>query len=378
LLVVADLVVRASAALGRTLTNPIRLAGSDRSTVLRCESPESPGGGTVVVKSYPPTPEGADCFIAEAAALEFTAGLARVPDLLAADPRHLLIVMSDLGATHNLADLLLGESAGQARAALLDWARGCADLAVRTAGRRPVLAELRTTFRRAVSAALPGPEGHRAGVHWLERRIREIPLLLEEFSIQAPLPLDDDLDAVASLLRPGEADIFTPGDICPDNNLITSAGVAFIDFESAEFHSALLEAAYLRMPFSTCWCVFRVPAELARAAEEEYRTTVSGVIPDLASDEIWRPGVRRAMAAWTLHAMTYLFDRCLVADGSMNADAAHAPTRRQLLRYRWRMLSEELDQAGELPAIAALARQLLATTVSWRAPALPLYPAFRG
>jgi len=330
----------------------------------------------VVVKSYPPTSEGAEGFIGESAGLEFSAELAQAPDLLAANAENLLVVMSDLGTGQSLADMLLVKSAWAARAVLIDWAHSCAGIAVHTAGRRAEFEGLEVKYRNAVSAAHPELI-LRPSRRWLERGIATIPARLKELSIEAPLPLDDDLDAVAALLPPGSADVFSPGDICPDNNLITPAGIRFIDFESAGFHSALLDAAYLHMPFSTCWCVFRLPAELAREAEARYRAIIVGAFPEFASDEIWRRGVRLATAAWTLHALTYLLDRSLIADESMNPDVAQAPTRRQLLTYRWRRLADELDAAGELPAIAALARQMLARTKFWRAPELPLYPAFR-
>jgi hypothetical protein len=58
------------------------------------------------------------------------------------------------------------------------------------------------------------------------------------------------------------------------------------------------------MPFSTCSCVFRLPAELASSAETIYRNLAGQVFPEIASDEIWEAGLRRATAAWTLHAMT--------------------------------------------------------------------------
>lgn len=83
------------------------------------------------------------------------------------------------------------------------------------------------------------------------------------------------------------------------------------------------------------------------------------------------------MAAWTLHALTYLLDRSVVADESMNSLASHAPTGRQLLRYRWQRLREELDRADDLPAISALMTNLMQATQSWHSPGLPLYPAFR-
>lgn len=270
--------------------------------------------------------------------------------------------MSDLGTAPSLADLLLGGSPQQAADALIAWARGCGELAARSAGRR-------SEFDDLVPASIGG--------HWLKRRIAEIPDLLAGLSIRAPRRLDDELSEVSGLLLPGRHDVFSPGDICPDNNLITPDGVKFIDFESAEFHSAFLDAAYLRMPFSTCWCVFRLPDDLVRSAEHGYRGHLSGVYPDLADDEIWEQGVRRAGTAWTLHALTYLLDRSIAADGSMNCLASQAPTRRQLLRHRLRQLGEELDQAGEFPAISALMTSLLERTQPWLAPGLPLYPAFR-
>jgi hypothetical protein len=81
--------------------------------------------------------------------------------------------------------------------------------------------------------------------------------------------------------------------------------------------------------------------------------------------------------------MTYLLDRSLIADMSMIDDGREAPTKRQLLRYRWQQLIAELETAdgaaGEpkLPALGALGRQLLARTEHWHVAELPLYPAFR-
>ena len=353
-----DLIAIASAALGLTLSEPHPLASSDRSSVLRCRTSAN---GTVVVKSYPGSASGTEAFAAEKAGLAFVAGTGAGPDLLASDADHRVIVMSDIGTAPSLADLLLGARAEPAASALLDWALACGDLAARTAGRQGDFAAL------LPSAGRP---------HWLERRIWEIPGLLSCFSIEAPRGLGEDLAHVAALVAPSEFDVFSPGDICPDNNLVTAGGVKFIDFENAGIHSAFLDAAYLSMPFSTCWCVFSLPDELAQSAQASYRGVLTGTFPDLASDEIWQPGVRKAMAAWTLHALTYLLDRSVAADGSMNGLATYAPTRRQLLWYRWHRLADELDQAGELPAISALMGNLLEATQSWHAPGLPLYPAF--
>jgi len=366
LLAVDDLLAAASAALGATLTDPEDLGGSERSAVRRCRLA---GGGTVVVKNYPGTAPGAESFTAEAAGLTLAAQAVAGPRLLAASPPARLVVMSDLGTAPSLADVLLTGSAAAAEAALLDWVRACGELAAAIAGQQPELAAL-----LAAHGAEPAADG---SAHWLERRIFQIPALLGELSISAPAGLAGDLAEVAGLVRPGQPEVFSPGDICPDNNLLTAGGVRFVDFESAEFHSVFLDAAYLRMPFSTCWCVFRLPERIGRAAEAAYRAQVCRVFPDLASDDRWLPGVRRAMAAWTLHAMTYLLGRSMAADKSMIDDGRAAPTARQLLRYRWRRLLAELEPAGELAALCALARVLLAATDHWQVPELPLYPAFR-
>jgi hypothetical protein len=365
LLAVNELLAAAAAALGTGLSEPTNLGGSERSAVLRCRASH---GGSVVVKNFPRTRQGAESFAAEAAGLAFSGPAGTGPRLLAASQDALLVVMTDLGTAPSLADLLLSGPRQAAEAALLGWARACGRLAVGAAGRELELADLRAKYRGVPAAGSQG--------HWLERRIAEVPALLGELSIPSPAGLRDDLADVATILRPGRFEVFSPGDICPDNNLLTAAGVRFVDFESAEYHSAFLDAAYLRMPFSTCWCVFRLPGELARSAEAAYRDLVCGIFGDLASDEVWQPGLRRATAAWTLHAMTYLLDRSLVADRPMIDDGRAAPTARQLLRYRWQLLAAELAPSGELPALGALITRLLAGTEHWQSPDLPLYPAF--
>lgn len=321
-----------------------------------------------MLKCYPADDEGTASFAAEAAGLEFTTGTGAAPDLLAVDPAERLIVMTDLGDSPSLADLLLATSPGPARQGFLSWARACGELAVRTVGRRPEFDALLAKY-----GARPA-----SGVRdWLPRRIGEIPGLLTSLSFAAPARLGDDLALLTEHVMSGRFEVFSPGDICPDNNLLTGGGIRFVDFESADFHSVFLDAAYLRMPFSTCWCVFALPGGLAAEAEAAYRELVSGVIGELADDEIWSRGLALASAAWTLHAMTYLLDRSVEADASMNPEASQAPTKRQLIRHRWRTLADELDRAAELPAVRGLLDQLLVRTGLWQAPELPLYPAFR-
>jgi hypothetical protein len=365
-LAAADVVAAASSALRRPLTEPAELpGGGDWSMVLRCRDS---AGGTVIVKAYPQTAEGASSFAAEAAGLAIASGSGLTPDLLAVDPDVQLLVMADLGTGGSLAGTLLGDSVSAARSALLEWAAAAGELTVAASSRR-------VEFDAAQARYLAGrpDERHIAG---LGDRVLLAPEQAAKIGVAAPAGLHAELAEVATAVGADDHAVFSPGDICPDNNLLTSDGIRFIDFEEAGFHPAFLDAAYIRMPFSTCWCVFRLPADLSAAAEDAYRARVCLARPDLADDAVWGRGVRRAVAAWTLSSTSWLLRRSLAADVPMNPDAT-SPHTRQLMRYRWQALAAELEPTGELPAVAALMRSLLAATTGWQAPDLPLYPAFR-
>ncbi len=363
----ADIAEAASAALGRPVTEPVELpGGGDWSVVLRCRDF---AGGTVIVKAYPLTAAGASSFAAEAAALEIASGSGLTPDLLAVDADLQALVMADLGAGGNLADALLGDSAEMATAALLAWAVACGRLSVAADARR-------AAFEAAQARYLAGrPDERHAAA--LPDRVLAAPAQAAEVGVAPAAGLDAELAQIVAAVTTDRYAVFSPGDVCPDNNLLTSDGIRFLDFEEAGFHSALLSAAYIRMPFSTCWCVFRFPPDLAAAAEAAYRSHVSLARPELADDGVWAPGLRLAVAAWTLSATSWLLRRSLPADVPMNPEA-ESPHARQLMRYRWQVLATELEPTGELPAVAELMRSLLAATVSWQAPELPLYPAFRA
>lgn len=363
----SEIVAAASAALGQVLTEPEPLCAGDWTVVLRCRAA---GGGTVVVKAYPRQAEGASSFAAEAAGLELARGTGLTPDLVAVDVSELVVVMSDLGRAPNLADVLLGSSGPAARAALLGWAAACGQLSVARSGRAADFAVLRRRY-----SAGRADESYSAG---LGQRILGAAGKAELLGITAPAGIAGELAEVAAAACGPQFPVFSPGDICPDNNLLTEDGVRFLDFEAAGFHSVFLDAAYLRMPFSTCWCVFRLPAGLGASAEARYRAEVGQIWPDLADDAVWRPGLRRAVAAWTMSSMWWLLGRALRADSSMNPEASAAPHTRQLMRHRWQVLADELEAAGDLPALAGLCRSLLAATAGWHADELPLYPALRS
>ncbi|MEU2060801.1 hypothetical protein [Streptomyces sp. NPDC013455] len=345
--------------LGTRLSDPADLGGSSRSTVLRCRTT---AGGTVIVKAYGRDPVALRCFASEAAALSL--GLAG-PELLGVDPKAPLLVMEDLGEAPTLADVLLGDDPKAAREGLTAWARTLGRLAAEAAGRRADFARLTARFGRGTPSWSDDP--------WTGRNASALPPLLEQAGIAVPPGLTEELARIGTA-GGDRYPAFTPGDTCPDNTLLTTGGLRLIDFEAATYQSVFLTAAYCRMPFSTCWCVFRLPSEPAEEAERAYRTEVVHACPELAEDAVWEAGMSRAIAVWTVDATVRLLGRA-GEDRPMHPTRRPVPTVRGLLRHRW----ETASALTGFPAFTRTMELLLRGPArTWQSAPLPRYPAFRG
>ncbi|WP_256727371.1 hypothetical protein [Streptomyces acidiscabies] len=203
---------------------------------------------------------------------------------------------------------------------------------------------------------------------WVARNVKALPGVLDGAGVGVPAGLVGELARVGAVEYPA----FTPGDTCPDNALLTPDGLRLIDFEAACFQSVFLTAAYCRMPFSSCWCVFALPPGTAAAVERAFRAEVVGVYPELADGAVWEAGMRRAVVVWTVDATVRLLPRT-AEDGPLHRARVPVPTRRQVLRYRW----ESASGLVEFPAFTEVVRALLREVAGgWEVEALPGYPAF--
>jgi hypothetical protein len=347
----AMVLAAAAKALGRQLSDPVDLGGSSRSSVLRCRVDDDDAG--VVVKAYKDTPGALAGFAAEAAGL---AMCEKGPRLLAVDSSVPLVVMSDLGDAPSMADALLGSSEASARNALAMWARTYGEIAVGAAGRQQEFDGLRAEYSR----------GH-GGASVFEQFAD-----VAEWLPDVPGGMREEMELLAESAE--RYPVFSPGDICPDNNLMTRAGFRVLDFEGAGFHSAFLDAAYVRMPFATCWCVFRLPGDVSKELEAIYRAEVVRIHPELADDRVWEEGVRHAVATWTIRMTAILLSGAQKGDRPTHRTRRPVPTIRQMLRYRWAYLRNELGD--ELPVLGTVMEGLLRESVEWNVEALPAYPAF--
>ncbi|MGH3877176.1 MAG: hypothetical protein ACRDSK_09090 [Actinophytocola sp.] len=359
------------------LSGPEDLGGSERSVVLRVRVAASPFSlpRTLVLKRYlEPPDQPCDSFVREAASYQLFTALASedrmCPELFAHGADARLVVLEDLGGAPTLADKLLGDDARSAERALLSWSRSLGRLHATTAGRE---ADFDALERRLTPPELKDPlavDGAKA--------LLELPALLEaQLDVPTPAEAVEHARTSRSLLETGRHRAFSPSDSCPDNNLITNRGVRFLDFEGGCVRNAIFDAAYLRVPFPSCWCPFGLPAGMTDAMVAGWRAEVRVVWPDLDDDSVLLPRLLDAQLFWVWLTTWQFFTRPEAAQ-SHSSSLADTPPDTLVLIERWRRLAESAEAAGVHEVAAHSARVADALRAHFgRDEPLALYPAFR-
>ncbi|WP_377269031.1 phosphotransferase family protein [Peterkaempfera sp. SMS 1(5)a] len=213
-----------------------RLSSSPRSRVWQVELP----GGPAVVKQHVEGPGADERHAREIAALRLAARVDPpvVPRLLGTDQAERVLVLERL----------------EHRAPADDWVVGYA----------AALARLHAAAQPEDTGVLPvwsgpTPDDVAAFLDLARQLDADIPA-------GAPAELDGLLGRLAE--APGRA--LLHGDPCPGNDLHTPSGVRFVDFEQAALGDGLVELAYLRIGFPTCWCVTVPTPQLLDLAETAY------------------------------------------------------------------------------------------------------------
>jgi hypothetical protein len=371
---------------GIVLDDPEDLGGSDRSVVARARVVRNPFSlpRTLVVKRYvaDPPPDRPDPFHYEVASCQLFTALAAddrsSPVLIAHDPDARLLVLEDLGRSSTLADKLFGPDAEAAQRCLLGWARALGRMQAITAGREGDFGAL---LRRQGERAWRDPMAEEAraalaGVpELLDARLRLVP------SAEARLEAHDTV----RLLGATRYRAFSPSDTCPDNNLVTSRGVRFVDFEWGCFRDVVLDAAYFRVPFPACEASFALPPGLAASMLDAWRAEIVGVWPDLDEPERLQRRLLDAQLLWVWLCTWWLLPRLPDdasggRDGPIGHDAARSPRISTALSHYWRELAEAAAGSGR-GATAELARAVVAALRA-RFPDAPdtlaVYPALRS
>ncbi|MFD7710642.1 aminoglycoside phosphotransferase family protein [Streptomyces sp. NPDC059786] len=219
--------------------NPRRLDSSPRSRVWRVELDRGPA----VVKE---TVDGADAgerYAREVAALRLASRAATpvAPAVLGTDPGRRVLVIEYLEHRRPAPDWIIGYAAA--------------------------LARLHACAGPDVATVLPRWEGPD------ETDVDAFLRLADALGAMVAPGVDGELRALTERLRQAPGHALLHGDPCPGNDLHTADGVRFIDFEQASWGSGLVELAYLRIGFPTCWCVTTADAPLLDRAERAYLDT---------------------------------------------------------------------------------------------------------
>jgi hypothetical protein len=363
------------------LADPEDLGGSDRSVVARARVARNPFSlpRTLVVKHYrdEPAPGRPDPFPFEVASAQlFTSmspELRPSPVLIAHDPASRLLVMEDLGRSSTLADKLFGPDGAAAQRCLLSWAGALGRMQAATAGREKDFGAL---LRRLGERAWRDPMADEARAAFAG----VAGLLRDELGVVATPAAIQEAHDTARLLGGTRYRAFSPSDTCPDNNLVTSRGVRFVDFEWGCFRDIALDAAYFRVPFPGCEASFALPPGMADTLLATWRNEIAAVWPDLEESGRLDARLFDAQLLWVWLCTWWFLPRIRVRDQHVGQDAGRSPRISTALSHYWDQLAADAAVAGK-SATAELG-VAVAEALNKRFPdapaALPVYPAFRN
>jgi hypothetical protein len=165
------------------------------------------------------------------------------------------------------------------------------------------------------------------------------------------------------------------GDPCPDNVFDSNEQMRLIDFEFGHFGHALIDAAYGRMLFPTCWCANRLPRSMVEQMENRYRTELISSCPEAQEDILFEHALITSCGFWLLNTLAWHLERSLEEDRNWGI----ASVRQRILARleAFMTISEELNHFPSIRGTAGHLLDLLQKRWSEIAP-LPLYPAFEN
>lgn len=363
------------------LADPEDLGGSGRSVVARARVARNPFSlpRSLVVKQYilDPPKDRPDPFRSEVASCQlFTALPPEVrpsPVIIAHDPQARLLVLEDLGRSSTLADKLFGPDPTTARQCLLGWARGVGRMQAATAAREHDFGAL---LRRLGERAWRDPMAEEA-----RTALAGVPdLLADKLGVRVSGTAAREAHRTARLLGGTRYRAFSPSDTCPDNNLVTSRGVRFVDFEWGCFRDVALDAAYFLVPFPACTASFALPPGMAETLLAAWRSEITSVWPDLDEPELLEWRLLSAQLLWVWLCTWWLLPRIDTRDMPIGPDPTRSPRISTALIHYWGQATAVAERAG-LDASASLGRAVTAA-LQERFPdapsLLPVFPAFRS
>ncbi|TMJ00053.1 MAG: hypothetical protein E6G97_20950 [Alphaproteobacteria bacterium] len=282
---------------------------------------------------------------------------------LAGDVQHGVLVFEDLGAElDSLVGPLLHGKSDAAERALMAYALALGRLHADTVTN---IVEHGRALQTCFPAASRNPPRDNS-------RLEEIAVQVCNRIGGAP-PRGDVAQIAKRLDEPGIWNGLVHGDPCPDNALLQNSHVRLIDYEFAGPGHVLLDAAYWRIGFPTCWCAGRIPDPIVARVEAAYRSQLGAVLGSEVNDTVFHSEMALMAAVWLLRRLAMHLDTGLKEDRMWGI----ASIRSRLLWYL--DVTIAMTEAAEvLPEFRSVARAWSAELrTRWPSSGLlSLYPAF--
>jgi hypothetical protein len=300
-------------------------------------------------------------FCNEWAGSEILRPLGLGPKALTGDTAHGFFLMEDLGMGESLADRLCGNDAQAASDALFAYAKSLGQMAKATSGKLEEWESLRRAKGGTASPIIPESET------WT-KSIVAFTQICQKLNIPFAEAIAEESQRIYDVFaNPGDYLGFTPSDCCPDNHFLRGDTVVFFDNEGAGMRHALIDLAYITVPFPTCWCTNRLPAGMPEKLIEVYRTEYLG-------DANFTEHLLYATTYWTVVQISKSLEKWLDKDNEGSISTIH---QRHLLRLENTLNFP--DAKATLPGLTHTMQSLhdmLQQRWSDVEP-MPLYPAFR-
>lgn len=278
------------------------------------------------------------------------------------------IILEDLGQHRSLAEPLLHEDAISAEAALLRYSSRLGKLHANTINQQGLFEKLLHSVGATGSSFAPTESEIEKGIQQVQKILDGLGVVDENF-------LQELWAIQAAVINPGPFLAYIHADPCPDNVFDSSEQMQLIDFEFGHFGHALIDAAYGRMIFPSCWCANRLPQPIVAQMESLYRSELILGCSDAQDDNIFQDALVAMCGYWLLKTLERHLESALKEDQTWGIASL-----RQRILARLEAFVSTSEEFSRFPAIRATSNRLL-DVLGKRWPdvlPLPVYPAFQG
>ena len=338
---------------------------SGREYVHRYRVRLAPAGSpsSVVVKQPREQDRDLNLFFNEWACLQLLTELcpeSPAPRLYTGSAEQRFLAMEDLGIGERLDHALLGSDRGRATAMLVGLMETLGQMHAATFGQRE---RFDAFFAR--HGRRPPPRDERGQ----ERRQKMIHDSLTRLGLRPDPRFAGELSALGDRVESSDHEALIHGDPCPDNCQWVAGRVRLLDFEHGRFGDVFSDGSYPRIVFPTCWCLGRLPDDVADRALDAYRRALGHGMQQFTegltdASIVW---------AWSMFAGWHMPD-VLTADREWGR-----ATVRQRILFRFALVIAMLERDGRYPGIAETTRRTHDVLAArWKDVGdIALYPAFR-